>query len=453
MEKIYLGRLRKMLEQVDPSGKSEGLKESLENRTAAAGGPALDVRQARSEELETELTLESLDVLRRGREIDSKQRFFLEAIVMPYHRPVVDVIDDGINSSQLTGKWQKLGSETFRPWIRERVRSVGRIDIPRHPSRRYAGTGFIVGNDLLMTNRHVALIFAQGVGTRCLKFHDGQTAAIDFYHEHERSTTESLRVEKVVMIHPWWDMALLKVRGLPPERKPLTLSVSDPDSLMGREVVVVGYPGRESEGDAEFERIENRIFRGIYDVKRFQPGLLKGREQLAGTKGIVEAITHDCSTLGGNSGSAVIDVRSGNVVGLHFSGTYLVANHAVSPSDLARDSRVVDAGVRFEGRLEPRGDFYGPIWSKADATEAPVGRGDGQSDHPMQPTLVRQLTPSCTLPLQTEMVAAFANWTIPIRISVTLGSPALVAPAMPAPPSGLAAAGAGTPPREHPSTH
>ena len=59
-------------------------------------------------------------------------------------------------------------------------------------------------------------------------------------------------------------------------------------------------------------------------------------------------MTHDCSTLGGNSGSAVIDVNSGDVVALHFAGEYLKQNYAVPMADLAEDSEVTDAGVETE---------------------------------------------------------------------------------------------------------
>ena len=48
-------------------------------------------------------------------------------------------------------------------------------------------------------------------------------------------------------------------------------------------------------------------------------------------------MTHDASTLGGNSGSAIIDVDSGEVVALHFAGEYLKANYAVPMYELARD--------------------------------------------------------------------------------------------------------------------
>ena len=40
-------------------------------------------------------------------------------------------------------------------------------------------------------------------------------------------------------------------------------------------------------------------------------------------------MTHDCTTLGGNSGSPVVDLATGKVCGLHFSGGFLRTNYAV----------------------------------------------------------------------------------------------------------------------------
>jgi hypothetical protein len=70
-----LNRLRTMLQQV---GSAEPLPtlESLEGRTAA-GGPALDAQRARARDVEAEFALESLDVVRQGKEVDADQRFAL----------------------------------------------------------------------------------------------------------------------------------------------------------------------------------------------------------------------------------------------------------------------------------------------------------------------------------------------------------------------------------------
>jgi hypothetical protein len=102
--------LRKMLAQVDATEKSTGLKESLEGRTAITEGTraGLEVRRKGASHFDAEFALESLDVLRRSDAVDSDQQFALEAIVMPYHRPVVDIAQNRMKTEQLTQKWQHL---------------------------------------------------------------------------------------------------------------------------------------------------------------------------------------------------------------------------------------------------------------------------------------------------------------------------------------------------------
>jgi V8-like Glu-specific endopeptidase len=52
---------------------------------------------------------------------------------------------------------------------------------------------------------------------------------------------------------------------------------------------------------------------------------------------------HDCSKLGGNSGSCVIDLETNQVIGLHFGGRYLGRNSAVALWEL-RDDRLLKKG-------------------------------------------------------------------------------------------------------------
>ncbi|HCT6914658.1 TPA: protease, partial [Pseudomonas aeruginosa] len=68
------------------------------------------------------------------------------------------------------------------------------------------------------------------------------------------------------------------------------------------------------------------IFGNIYDVKRFAPG------EVVGLPHDAWYLTHDCSTLGGNSGSAVLSIDGGEVVGLHFGGQFRKTNYAVKAS-------------------------------------------------------------------------------------------------------------------------
>jgi endonuclease G len=46
-------------------------------------------------------------------------------------------------------------------------------------------------------------------------------------------------------------------------------------------------------------------------------------------------VGHDCSTLGGNSGSPVLALDTAEVVGLHFGGSFLWRNEAVTAPILA----------------------------------------------------------------------------------------------------------------------
>lgn len=428
-----LDNLKKMLRQVDPKLKAEGLSETLESRsTSGTENLTLDTRRVDPARMEAAMAFESLDRVANNQKVDAEQQFVLEAIVMPYHRPVVDIVDDQMKVDQLTTKWEHLGTDGLKSRIESCLLSVGRIQVPSLPSLPYAGTGFIVGDGVLMTNRHVAAIFAAGVG-RSLQFQSGLDASVDFYREIGRTSSETLTVEEVLMIHPQWDMALLRVKGLPEKRKPLSLSTTDPSSLKDREVVVVGYPGYDPTGDDEFQRIQNRIFRGAYYVKRLQPGLLRSREQVESFKKLVEVVTHDSSTLGGNSGSAVLLIPNSasepiQVVGLHFAGQYLVSNYAVSAHDLAQDSRVVDAGVKFEPTVAARDDIYDPIWNLISnqgaakpETKAQATNNDSQSH------VDRSIQPSTAVPpTLPQFSAGTSTWTIPLQVSVTLGAPQLV---------------------------
>jgi V8-like Glu-specific endopeptidase len=418
-----LERLHRMLEQVGSTEPSPTL-ESLERRTVKGEGPVLDSRRTDARRMEVEFALESLDVLRKGKEVDADQRFALEAIVMPYYRPVVDVFENRMKTEQLTKKWDHLAAGELRGHIEQCFLSVGRINVPGLPSLPYAGTGFLVGPDLLMTNRHVAEIFAQGLGTHQLKFRSGQSAIVDFYHENDRTQSESFDVERVVMIHPYWDMALLKVRGLTSDRKPLALGIIDPADMVDREVVVIGYPGYDPWGDAEFQRIQDRIFRSAYYVKRMQPGLLRVRQPVESYRRQVRAVTHDSSTLGGNSGSVVVLLpkRGENpgqeglqVIGLHFAGEYLVANYAAPTSDLAQDSRIVEAGLKFVGQAQPRDNFYRPIWREVDIQEVPT---------PPPAPLTPSAPPVAERQLPSTAATTTMSWIIPIEVSVTVGQPA-----------------------------
>ena len=82
---------------------------------------------------------------------------------------------------------------------------------------------------------------------------------------------------------------------------------------------MIGYPARDSR--APDEQLVQSIFGDVFDKKRLAPGQV--------TEAKTDVLLHDCSTLGGNSGSVVLDLGTGHAVGLHFAGRFLETNYAV----------------------------------------------------------------------------------------------------------------------------
>ena len=202
----------------------------------------------------------------------------------------------------------------------------------------------------------------------------------------------SLRVIEVLLIHPHWDCALLRIQGMDPPREPLVLAASAPESLAGRNVVTIGYPAFNP-NPSENPALQIEIFHGVFQKKRLQPGkLIADAVPVTSFGHSVESLTHDCSTLGGNSGSAVIDLGTGHVLGLHFMGQYMVQNFSVPSWQLALDPRVVDFGVNFSARAgtpsqptwldawQPYRDTSPRLRSASGATARPAAHGSGVNE-------------------------------------------------------------------------
>ncbi len=343
-------RLMSFLARIAPSGRIDEIIETVGGREAAPDGSA-----------------EAVKKLARGETLDRGERFALEAIIIPDKRPAIDIVGGDFEVHH--DLWLHWNEAKVKEPLKRVIRSVGRVELPGHPRLPYGGTGFVVGDGLLMTNRHVAEIFALGLGLRNLAFIPGRKAAIDFLRERERAESINLGVRDIVMIHPYWDMALLRVDGLPPEQKPLQLALAAPEDLLRKEVAVIGYPAFDPRNPTD---VQDEVFGGVYEVKRLQPGLIGERSQVESYGSIVSAISHDSSTLGGNSGAAAVSPDNGDVLALHFSGTYLVANYGVPAYEFSRDGRVIDAGVQFAGTPVRGPTPWDSSWRGRDRTETAV---------------------------------------------------------------------------------
>ena len=329
-------------------------------------------------------------------EPDDSELMALEAIILPAERPVVDIVEGTFGD--IPEPFNHYGErDELRDRIERAIPAVGRIGLPDRPDVPFAGTGFVVGDGVMMTNRHVAQLFAQGLGQERIQFINGQSSNVNFTHELDQPVGIDFAVDDILMIHPFWDMALLKVTGI--DVPPLEILAEDASDLSGRDVAVIGYPAFDGRNNAD---LQFRIFRGSFNVKRLQPGRLNNRAMVRSFGNRVDAATHDCSTLGGNSGSCVIDVETGKVSALHFAGRYLEANYAVPMSELGRDARVHDNGVNFETPRPSADPPWIKSWHEADAEEE---RPDNISSD------------------TATDVSGDGVWTIPLQLRVSVGQP------------------------------
>jgi hypothetical protein len=149
-----------------------------------------------------------------------------------------------------------------RQSIRNAAMSVGRIGVPGLPQIPYAGTGFLVADDVVMTNCHVARVFSQLGPDGEWTFQSGLEVNLDFFEDPDARLTSvapsaSTRIEGVIGIHPHLDLALLRIAPADPgdePARPLSVMSHDPRDVAGRNIYVLGYPAPDYRSDAALQR-------------------------------------------------------------------------------------------------------------------------------------------------------------------------------------------------------
>jgi hypothetical protein len=285
--------------------------------------------------------IDGLTKLVEGREHDlnADERFGLEAIVLLEGRPAI-LIQEGDFLPPPHG-WSRLTDRRER--ICEVIARSGRVEVNGHLNLDWLGTAFLVAPGTLMTNRHVAQEFCARDGDKW-SFRRGMTTRVDFLRELGSTAALEFEITEAIGIHDRHDLALLRVEAESSDGQqlpgPLPVAATEPKDLFERYVYVVGYPAWDSRRN-EPEPIR-RIFTDIYNVKRLQPG------KAVAYSTEYSAVKHDCSTLGGNSGSPVVDLDTNQVLGLHFGGRYRVGNYAVPLWTLADDPLLKKGDLNFQ---------------------------------------------------------------------------------------------------------
>lgn len=251
----------------------------------------------------------------------------LETIVRREARPVL-VIRDNQTTMQFLGPdsevWRSRLNDA-KPILDRVIPAIGRVEVTNHPDFNWVGTGWLVADDIIVTNRHVAQLFARR-GMNGFTFRPGinggpMTSRVDFLEEDQRTNSLEYAVSSVLFIASLQepDVAFMRLTR-PQTSRPLPPPIQLADVITGDEfIATIGYPARDSR--VPDQDLVLRIFGDVYDKKRLAPGTI--------ISVTADELQHDCSTLGGNSGSPAIDLSTGRAVGLHFSGLFMQANFAV----------------------------------------------------------------------------------------------------------------------------
>ncbi|GAA2000814.1 DNA/RNA non-specific endonuclease [Microbacterium ulmi] len=318
----------------------------------------------------------------------------LEAIVQLVGRPPLLVQNDRV----VFGDDEIDSLDDFPPGTDARIRatekfipSVGRVEFTNF-TMAWGGTGWVIAADgadrIVVTNRHVASLVARRTADGHGVFMRGPSqirfgASLDFNEEFGAIASQATPFDVVDI--PYLadttapDVALLRITG---QNLPSPLPLADTDAAFDDVVALVGYPAYDDRNDKDAMA---RYFRQLYNVKRYAPGRIT---QALGPR---VTLQHDCTSLGGASGSPLIRLSDGRVVGLHFSGLYGKFNSAVGASTLRQllaGARPVADIAAVAGATEAAGDGqHGPdqLADRAGYDPAFLGGGDLSAPWPGLP--------------------------------------------------------------------
>jgi V8-like Glu-specific endopeptidase len=277
------------------------------------------------------------DILQQVRQKDIKTlnnirnaELLLEAIVMTDgSRPSFLIRNDqpDLNSNP-KGAWEGLLTANGA-LLTDAIACVGRIESTNDPAY-YWGTGFLIADNLLMTNLHVLeeIGSLQPNGEWLLD----TSVQMNFGREKLGTAEKNIRILESVVFYgepiPGYgkhDLALISLKPVDAALLPAKLiTPALVNSSKNDYIYSVGYPGPPRPGDYK-RTIISLLFGDGFGHKRLAPGAVLHPPSIFSPF----SFTHDATTLGGNSGSPVLFASSClNATGLHYAGASLQANFA-----------------------------------------------------------------------------------------------------------------------------
>ena len=233
-----------------------------------------------------------------------------------------------VGLQNLTGEYKQLQNAYL---------ATGRIGLPQdgmpEGKDQSMGTGFLIRHDLVMTNHHVYYWNEDELAA------PGTEYGIEFLGEKGNPESDFRRFDgNPPIIYPELDIVVFRLLE-PIDRVPLDRVAIPTQTLNEREIAVVGYP-KHKEGKLNPDFPMDKVIldlvedNPIFAIKRIslgkifrhkdnqddQYGIVSGIPHYISPKEEMLAICHKASTMGGNSGSPILDVATGELLGVHYSG-------------------------------------------------------------------------------------------------------------------------------------
>lgn len=251
--------------------------------------------------------------------------------------------------------------------------SVGRVNKDADP----IGTAIYIGEDMVLTAAHVAVSMFDLQTRQFRSGLDSSQCTVDFGALPGGLTAWLSGLLKAGKPSKKYhittdDIAILRIRWSDPTLAATLTPVNFSSELVAEDtdVAVVGYP---VSADITLERdlrAARHVFCGVAGIKRLQPGKLISLDD--------SLLWHDCSTLGGNSGSVLVAVRNPKkAIGVHV-GYAELKSHGNTVHNVAVTAATA---IRFIDQAKAEVSQKRLIASEESGEPSKKGRSDKQPEH------------------------------------------------------------------------
>jgi Trypsin-like peptidase domain len=253
----------------------------------------------------------------------------LEAIILSNARPILVAHGDTFVLNALDPFADELGAG--RAFVEQALRATGKLKVRNHPTVDWTANVFVVGDDLVCTARHALL--ESDDPNQPMEY------SVDFDDEQRTvGWPRELQVSEVALRCESFDVSFLRVpdlKGMGIE--PLTLARAAPSP--GDALARITFVARDPRVDLQ---LQERVLGG-YELKRVMAGrVMKLDDDRPGAR-----LMYDTNTLAGVSGSPIVSLGTGEVLGVGTMRIYLKGNWAVPAWELLADPHVLELDARF----------------------------------------------------------------------------------------------------------